>query len=92
MIDKHDWEGHPLTPETDVAPTFLVWEIDPCLHDLGYDVAVIRDYYRMLDYLAERLAVRLDDYTEEELKTHGFKLHLKLVEYSREDYPTQDRD
>lgn len=84
-LDKHDWEGNPLNPETDTDPAILVWVLNPSL-ETGFDETWIRDYHRMTSYVEDRFHLAIDDLTEAELREHGFKLNVKLMRVSREQY------
>lgn len=87
MKPKHDWEGKPIPADEPEGIDVLVWEIDPCLHDAGYDTSLIRDYFHTLEYMGEKLELYLDRMTEAELREHGLRLKIRLIEWPNNEIP-----
>jgi hypothetical protein len=58
---KRNWEGLEIVHKEDPEDTVLVWEIDPYLGNHGYDVAIVREWQRMLSFIEDRLEDWLED-------------------------------
>ena len=85
------WEGFPVDPNEQPSDVILVWEVDPHI-DSGYDVAVIRGWEDMLDFVRDVTETQCEDHTPDELQWHGVTVKIKLREMTVSDYEELQAD
>lgn len=81
----YDHEGLPVPENEPGDKKILVWEVDPAIGNCSYDTWCFRNYYEMLDYVADNLDDWVSDHTTEACRK-GLTLKLRLIPMTVEEW------
>lgn len=80
-----NWEGLPVPPDEQPEDKINVWEVEPHI-DTGWDVAIIRSWQEMLDFVQRVAESECEWKTEEELRWDGVTISIRLREMTKAEY------